>query len=126
MAAPQPSPWEPRQQQNEPDPVGRGGCFWTAVFLGAILVIVMVMIVSFPQVTGADFDWARLTYLTLLLMFVALGMGGALRANVGRTVRHLSIWMGIAAGIAILFGVWLHQGSVGRQRNPTPGHRAAG
>ena len=111
MAPPDRSPWgdedqahHHRQDHQPPDDGnGRGGCFWAGVFLAGIVALVIILIVAFPQARGGDFDWLRLTYLLVLLMFLVVSVGGAFRANAGQTVRYAAIWMGIAAAIALLF-----------------------
>ena len=96
------SPWD-NQYDMDPEPEGRGGCFWAGIFLAAVLALVLVLVVAFPDVAAGDIDWARFSYLIALLMVVSLGMGAAFRENAGRTMRHIAIWIAVGAGIAIFY-----------------------
>ncbi|MFN3231769.1 MAG: TIGR02281 family clan AA aspartic protease [Alphaproteobacteria bacterium] len=111
MTQPQPSPWD-----NEDPPEnggGRGGCFWTLVFLGGVVALIAVLMAAYPGAVAGDDDWMRLVYVVILLMFITLGAGAAFRGNITRSLRHIAIWVGIGAGIAILYSFRYEFGVIG-------------
>jgi aspartyl protease family protein len=98
-----PVPQRDYRWQEDPEPQGQGGCFWTAMVLLAIGGLVIALLVMFPAEQGEDFEWPRLAYLVALLAVIGVSVGGMFRGNPGRTVRHLAIWLGIGAVIALLY-----------------------
>ncbi len=100
MAAPKPDPWgDPYQHE----PEGRGGCFWTVVFIAGVVALVAGLMAAFPEAIAGEDDWMQLVYVLALLMVVTVGVGSAFRSNAMRTIRHVAIWIGLAAGLAILY-----------------------
>lgn len=101
MAAPQPE-WE-QYYDEPPRGGGRGGCFWAIVFLVAIVGLVVGLLVAFPNAPGLESSAPRLVYLIVLLSVLAVSIGAAFAESPGRTLRHVAIWVAIAAGVALLY-----------------------
>ncbi|MEN3951386.1 TIGR02281 family clan AA aspartic protease [Iodidimonas sp. SYSU 1G8] len=97
------------------EPGGQGGCFWAVIFLLGIVGIVVALLVAFPDAPGVTFEWPRLVYLLLLLSVVGVSMAGVFRANPGRTLRHVAIWMAIVASLALLYS-FRHEFGMARDR----------
>ena len=99
MAAPQ-GRW--KQHYEEP-PRGRGGCFWSLIFLIVIAGLVVGLLVAFPNAPGGSLDSPRLVYLLVLLSVLAVSVGAMFAESPGQSLRHLAIWAAIASGVALLY-----------------------
>lgn len=106
---------EYRYEPDGNEPGGQGGCFWAVIFLLAIVGIVVALLMAFPEAPGVTFEWPRLVYLLLLLSVVGVSMAGVFRANPGRTLRHVAIWMAIVASLALLYS-FRHEFGMARDR----------
>jgi aspartyl protease family protein len=73
------------------------------VFVVGIVALVIGLMVVFPNAPGLKVDSTRLVYLLVLLAVVVASVGSLFSESPGRTVRHVAIWTGIAAGLALLY-----------------------
>jgi len=111
---PERGPWD-REEVEPPPPARprRGRTMVWLAMLAAVAAGVMLLFKAFPgQISSSD-DWSRLLYAAGLVALVSTGLLTGRRFDWGEKARHVAIWVGILAVLAVGFAYRDELGDVG-------------
>ena len=101
-----PGPWDrqPSSPPSEPEPepaTARGRRLLWLLLAVAIGGLVLALARAFPDANLSGGDWANVGYLTGFMLLMSAGVVRLRREAVAQHLRHVAIWAGIVAGLAL-------------------------
>jgi aspartyl protease family protein len=96
------SPWD-RGEPEPPPPAPRGRMLVWLVMLAVVTAIVMLLFKAFPGAIQSADDWSQVAYAAGLVVLVSAGLLRARSIDWGEKARHVAVWIGIIAVLAVGF-----------------------
>ena len=96
-------PWSHPPPRPPPPAPPRGRPWLWLVIVGAVGGLIVALVRAFPEAMRTGDDWASVGYLAGFLVLVTAGFARVRRGAVSQHLRHVAIWVGIIAVLALGF-----------------------